>query len=319
MPAKARACNRTNKRMIQIVCTVLAVVLLSCQGTLALAQTTGSYPLLVGTAGSAISDIPYLKRFHGFQTKLHRKGPAPLTPKAFETPEGWVQVTYPSTDGLKLKAWLHVPASRGIEPPPGMVYFHGNFALHGYDFAKCKPFTDAGFVVLLPTLRGENHNPGHCEMFLSEVKDAMNAVRWLHSQRIVDSKRIYTFGHSAGGVISALLSLHEGLPVRLGGSSGGLYDVELFDAIRSRVPFDLGNPVERQLRVLPGNTQWMKRRHVAYVGQEDLPLHNAVKRVREQLRPQKDPKLELIVHPGNHNTALPDAMQRFLKHIEASS
>ena len=274
--------------------------------------------LTTTASSSSRATIPYLQRFRNFTTTLTRKGPAPLTPKPLETPDGWHALKYASTDGLELKAWVHVPQRSSLDLSPAIVYFHGNFALHHYDFVKCKPFLDAGYVVLLPTLRGENRNPGHCELFLSEVKDGMNAVRWIASQKFVDRARVYTFGHSAGGVISAMLSLHDGLPIRMGGSSGGLYDVDLFDAIANRVPFDLNNPIERELRVLPGNLRWMKRPHVAYVGKEDMPLRGAVTSVREELRTVKRPQLRVILHSGNHNSALPESMSRFLKYIEAS-
>ncbi len=71
-------------------------------------------------------------------------------------------------------------------------------------------------------LRGENGNPGNYELFLTEVGDAKAAVRWLARQPFVDAKRVYTFGHSTGGAISALLSLREGVPAVNGGCWGGL-------------------------------------------------------------------------------------------------
>ena len=259
--------------------------------------------------------VPYLQRRKNFRTELTKQGSAPQVAKPFETPRGWYQVTYPSTDGLYLKAWTYVP-----QPPrarmPAVVYFHGNFALHDYDFIKCKPFIDKGYVVMLPALRGENKNPGNCEMFLGEVEDGLNAVRWLARQKLVDRDRIYTFGHSAGGVISALLSLHEDVPIRFSGSSGGLYGPRLFDAIRDRVPFDLTNPVEREMRVLPGNIRWMKRQHVAFVGDEDFGLRAGVALAEQELTTIRNPQLTIVRHPGNHNSALADAMQRFVRKIE---
>ena len=93
----------------------------------------------------------------------------------------------------------------------------------GFPLNDCLPFLAAGFAVMTPTLRGENGNPGSFELFYGEVDDAEAAVRFLAAQPRIDSKRIYTFGHSVGGGISALLSLRPEIPVRKGGSSGGLY------------------------------------------------------------------------------------------------
>ncbi len=265
------------------------------------------------------NSVPYLKRRASFHTRLTKKAAAPTKPKSFETPNGWFPVTYPSTNGLELKAWLHIPKDRKQAPFTAVVYFHGNFALHDYDFRKTKPFVDEGYVVLMPTLRGENGNAGHHEMFFGEVEDGMNAIRWLARQDFVDKQRIHTFGHSAGGVISTMLSLHENIPVRNGGSSGGLYGSNLFDLIKDKVPFDLKNPEERNMRILAGNIRWMQRPHVAFVGDEDAGLFQGVKEAEQELETLRNPKLKIVRHPGTHNSALPAAIQQYVKMIKAAS
>ena len=64
----------------------------------------------------------------------------------------------------------------------------------------------AGFAVLLPTPRAENGNPGDFEMFFGELDDARAALERARSLRGIDPDRIAIFGHSAGAVLTALLS-----------------------------------------------------------------------------------------------------------------
>ena len=62
-----------------------------------------------------------------------------------------------------------------------------------------RPFRDAGFVVLVPVLRGENGQPGDFTLFFDEVDDALAAADALANLPHVDPKRLYVSGHSARG------------------------------------------------------------------------------------------------------------------------
>ena len=170
---------------------------------------------------------------------------------------------------------------------------------------------------MLPTLRGENGNPGDFEMWLSEVDDGVAAVNWLQRQRFVNPKRIYAFGHSAGGVISSMLSLIKDVPIRHSGSCGGLYNAGHFFLLKDRVPFDLNDPVERELRVLPGNIRWMQRPHFAYYGNKDNNVVRAVNSVRKEIDGQPQPLLHLQEVPGSHLDSLPPAIQEYISVIKA--
>jgi dienelactone hydrolase len=252
----------------------------------------------------------YLSRRAAFSTKLRVKGPAPQEWEKEAPPENVREVTFPSSD-LQLKAWVYVPNTPGDNRHPAIVYFHGGFAFGASDFLDCKPFVDTGFVVMTPILRGENGNPGEYEMFFGEVDDGVAAVKWLREQPFVDPDRIYTFDHSAGGVISALLSLAEDVPIQHGGSSGGLYGTDLFDHFTDWVPFNLEDPAERELRVLPGNIAWMKRQHYAFVGRDDELVMSGVARARKEIG-SKESSLEIILLPGDHSTSLPTAAKQYI-------
>jgi acetyl esterase/lipase len=143
-------------------------------------------------------------------------------------------------------------------------------------------------------------------MFFSEADDARAAVRWLADQPFVDAEHIYTFGHSAGGILSALLSLYDDVPIRHGGSAGGLYDTRLFHAMEA-VPFDADDPQECAMRVLVGNVRWMRRRHYAYCGADDrLQAVGAARR-----EGGASSLLDVKVIPGDHHTSLGRAVEEY--------
>jgi acetyl esterase/lipase len=251
-----------------------------------------------------------LERLARFQTKLLQRGPAPQAFHNDVPPAGVREVTYQS-DGLALKAWVATPQTPGGSKLPGVVYLHGGFAFGAEDFRDATPFLNAGLVLMCPMLRGENGNPGNYEMFLGEVRDAQAAVAWLAQQPNIEPSRIYAFGHSSGGVISALLSLHDA-GIRHSGSAGGLYGPKLFDWMKSDLPFPLDDPNERTFRVLVGNISAMRHRHYAFVGASDPG--QAVAAAKSE-RAQKD-LLAITSVEGNHFTSLGPAINAYIKTIE---
>lgn len=263
------------------------------------------------TRAPEASTEPYLERRATFHTSLKAPGPSPQPWQEEPLPEGLQPVTYPSA-GRDLKAWLFVPSV--VESKrPALVYFHGGFAFGVSDFEDVRPFADAGFIVLCPTLRGENGNAGEFEFTLGEIDDAVAAIRWLTEQDQVDAGRLYAFGHSSGGVVSAMLSLMDDVPIRHSGSSGGLYGTDLFALVARQspalVPFVVANPQEGQMRVLVGNIQWMKRPHYAIVGTGDSPMKTT--EARREAAQAKAP-LEVISIPGDHHSSLNPAVLKYL-------
>jgi len=65
-------------------------------------------------------------------------------------------------------------------------------------------FREAGIVMMYPSFRGGNMNPGHIEAFYGEVDDLIAAADHLASKDYVDSQRIYLGGHSTGGTLVML-------------------------------------------------------------------------------------------------------------------
>lgn len=65
-------------------------------------------------------------------------------------------------------------------------------------------YRNAGIVMMFPSLRGGNDNPGVQENFLNEVDDVLAAADYLARQPFVDADRLYLGGHSTGGTLALL-------------------------------------------------------------------------------------------------------------------
>jgi hypothetical protein len=256
-------------------------------------------------------NAPFAQRRAAFRTKLLWHGSAPQEAGSPRPPHGVDLVTYQSGK-LELKAWIAFPRYRASRHP-ALVYLHGGFALGPSDLNHCRPFLDEGYVVMCPMLRGENGNPGDFEMFFGEVEDAKAAIHWLSQQPFVQTGQVYVFGHSAGGAISALLSLVDDVPVRLTGSAGGLYGPETFDAWSDFVPFDMNDPQEREMRLLLGNVRHMQRSHYAYIGRLDR-LQRHLPEFRREMSVEGS-RLVLFKTAGDHLSCLRPALIDFLRVI----
>ena len=298
-----------------ILNTALLALASLCAGAMAQTPAPVAPGPPVASPAHAVAVESYLDRLAAFRVhpNLIRKGPSPQPFKLSSPPVGVQEVAYPS-GSLSLKTWVAFPAAASSNAKvPGVVFFHGGFAFGAGDFEDARPFLDAGFAVMSPMLRGEDGNPGDFEMLLGEVDDASSAITWFATQPMVDASRIYTFGHSAGGTISALLSLRP-VPIRHGGSSGGLYGTRMFDFdwARGAVPFALDDPKEREMRVLVGNVDWMQRKHYAYVGTGDPDQE--VSLVRQQLKPGSP--LVIIEIAGDHFTSLAPSVKAYIERIK---
>ncbi len=240
-----------------------------------------------------------------FKTKLTRRGPAPQEADPVPPRADVRQVRYES-DGQRLKAWVMEPRGRG--PFPALLYLHGGFAFGMSDLEVCQPFVDEGFIVMAPAVRGENGNPGHFELFVGEVDDAVAAANWLAQQPNVDRNSIYAFGHSVGGGLSALLSLRADAPIVHCGSAGGLYGTEVFPAWADIAPFNTSDAQETRNRVLAGREASMVRDHYGYFGSTDLGIAMFAQRMNGA-----SPRLHVVQIPGDHHASLPGAIARYLQ------
>lgn len=224
---------------------------------------------------------------------------------------------YPGPTG-PLLAWFAAP--EGVTRAPALLYFHGEFSLARFDFEQVRPFLDAGFAVMTPSLRGENGNPGAFELLMGEVDDAVAAVRWLAAQPEVDATRIHTLGHSVGGGVSGLLSLVPDLPVAVTASVGGVYSVRTFRRWASDagtlplVRFDAADMDEVELRVLGANLPDMVRPHRAFVGSEDSGILDNARAVASEAARVKAP-FSLTEIAGDHAKSLKPGVRAYLEEL----
>ncbi|MBL4883286.1 MAG: prolyl oligopeptidase family serine peptidase, partial [Planctomycetaceae bacterium] len=255
---------------------------------------------------------PYLQRRKDFKTALLKTGSAPQRYEIETPPQGVEEITYQSGE-LKLKAWVD---KRGVKNnnAPVLIFFHGGFAFGAGDLEECEPFRDAGFIVMTPMLRGENGNPGSFELFYGEVDDAAAACRWMAEQQGVDKNRIYAFGHSVGGGVSALLSLRDDVPIAHSGSSGGIYTDYVMTSWSDIVPFDRNNPEEGRLRLLVGNVKDMQHPHFAYAGKNDTPLISGMNQAK--VEGGSNSRLTTGVLPGDHFTSFGPSLIKYLQQVQ---
>ncbi len=108
-------------------------------------------------------------------------------------------------------------------------------------------YRKAGLIMMFPSLRGGNDNPGVKEGFLGEVDDILAAERFLREQDYIDPKLIYLGGHSSGGTL-ALLVAECTDQFRAVFSFGPVFDITTYGDYPDLLPFDVSNRNEVVLR-----------------------------------------------------------------------
>lgn len=260
------------------------------------------------------SNYNFAETRQGHQTNLLISEPSPQSWTEHAPPKG-VSLVHYTSEGRKLSAWLAMPSpldrppEQREKPVPAVVYLHGGFAFGRSDFDEARPFLEAGYAVLVPWYRGENGHEGNFEFMYGELTDAAAAVTWLANRDDIDAERVFSFGHSIGANLSAMLSLLPDAPVRLTGGAGGLYHPDSFYGWQDIAPFDVSNPLERELRIFAPHIDDMAHPHIAYIGTSDGLVTYA--RTAERL----DAPLQVHLLKGDHFTTLEPAVALFLEEI----
>lgn len=166
-------------------------------------------------------------------------------------------IEYPAPDG-KMAAYL-TPDPKDGKKHPAVIWVHGGYGGIGSFFWDAQPADDdqsaraireAGIVMLIPSFRGENANPGQYEMFYGEINDLEAALAYLAKLPYVDPDRIYLAGHSTGGT-TVLLGNESIKGFRAAFSLGGIPDLKLRiegGRMKVAVPFDQNDQKEFALR-----------------------------------------------------------------------
>ncbi len=162
------------------------------------------------------------------------------------------KVKYESPAG-KLAAYL-TPDPKDAKKHPAIIWITGGDCNSIGDVWTAQPaendqtaaaYRKAGIVMMFPSLRGGNDNPGTKEGFLGEVDDILAAAEFLVKQSYVDPARVYLGGHSTGGT-TVLLTAECSDRFRAVFSFGPVDDVGGYGP--EYLPFDFRNPRELLVR-----------------------------------------------------------------------
>ena len=131
-----------------------------------------------------------------------------------QPPAGVLEVTSYTSPAGKLAAYITPRPAKAGRYPAVIWISGGDFNSIGDFWSEATPDNDQtasafrrdGIVVMYPSLRGGNANPGSREGFYGEVDDVIAAADHLKSLDYVDPQRIYLAGHSTGGTLVMLVS-----------------------------------------------------------------------------------------------------------------
>jgi acetyl esterase/lipase len=187
-------------------------------------------------------------------TELERKFPAPPPP-----PEVLRLVRYRSPAG-ELAAHL-TPDPRDGARHPAIVWITGAdcnsigenwLELPRDDERSAAAYRKAGIVMMFPSLRGGNDNPGRREGFYGEVDDVLAAAEYLGRLSYVDPQRIYLGGHSTGGTLVMLVA-ESSSKFRAAFAFGPVSDVRNYGG-----EFIYHDPDDEQEAVLRAPGRWLR-------------------------------------------------------------
>lgn len=247
-----------------------------------------------------------------FKTKLTRRGPAPDPDPGLAAPQGVEAVNVP-VGSRPLKAWILRPPAGGRKPA-SVVWLHAGFSVTAQDLEVVRPLVAAGFVVFVPSFRGENGNGGEFELLLGELDDAVAMIRWFARQPGIDPTRIHALGYDVGGGLSTLLSLVPDVPLAHTSSIGGVYDPQLFYLLSQNgwVPFE-GKVEELDARLLMGHVAEMRRPHIAWVGADDKEMTRVAQQLAAERAEVKQEALVLRQAKGDHASCVVPALADYTR------
>ncbi len=254
-----------------------------------------------------LESLDYAQARHSFKTRLLKKGPSPEVSPPLGTPPGARRVTYPGgPDGsIELVAWLsHYEPSKKLKP--AVLFLHGGNATGDGHWELLKAYWEAGFVVLLPSFRGENGQAGYYSGFYDETADALAAATYLENLPGIDRNRFFIAGHSNGGTLALLASMtrkfRAAAPI-----SAGVSAWRYFGRYSSEMPFDATDPMEFVMRSSACFGTSLKCPTFLLRGSEERPFDKDHDLLIERAR-SAGVSIDKKILPGTHNGVVPGAV-----------
>jgi dienelactone hydrolase len=242
----------------------------------------------------------------GFTTKLIRREsagqPLPTPPRNL-----FRVVQFESAVG-KLGAYLTLDPNDGKKHPAIIWITGGDCSTIDESLWQNSPpsndqtarqFREAGIVMMFPTQRGGNQNPGFHEGFFGEVDDILSAAEFLATQDFVEPQRIYLGGHSSGATM-VLLAAECSTRFRAVFSVGPTHDIRAYPPQFNALfqPFDTSNEREFELRA-PG--LWLHSIKVPVFVFAGTVRDGALPDVQTMTRTSTNPKVHYFTVAGaNH-------------------
>lgn len=240
---------------------LLVVIVVGCYGT---SQPT-----------SSSHQQTLLEARRGFTTKIVKSG-EPSGPPDAPTGNVFKLIHYQSPVG-RLAAYVTTDPGDGKKHPAIVWITGGDNNSIGDVWSprdrnndqSASAFRKAGVVMMFPSQRGGNDNPGRREGFYGEVDDILAATDHLAGLPYVDPEQIYLGGHSTGGTMVMVVgecsdryrAIFSFGPVATAGQYGGQYvycDPTDANEIRLRSPCYWMHCVKSPMYIFEGaeNGNW---------------------------------------------------------------
>ncbi|MBE2284112.1 MAG: DUF4339 domain-containing protein [Prosthecobacter sp.] len=273
-----------------------------------------------GTADLAFVPLQEERREH--EIKWKNNGPKSIGPTDQPDGRNFQLVSYDSPAG-KLSAYL-TPDPKDSKRHPAIVWAHSSSGgiddscwlptEDGYNLSA-RAFREKGIVMMCPSWRGENENPGRIELLYGEVDDLLAAIEHVKRLPYVDPAQVYIGGHNVGGTL-VLLAACASDQFRAAFSFGGMVDgaAMLRKSKHAELPFVRESERDLELRS-PLRYAAFIRRPVFYFEAVNSFEHTAVRQMERRARPH----FQAFVMPGTHFDIVHPTTQLIAEKIAAGS
>jgi dipeptidyl aminopeptidase/acylaminoacyl peptidase len=175
-----------------------------------------------------------------------------------------------------------------------------------------KPYVDAGYVVMMPSVRGENGQMGNFSGFYDEVDDVLAATERLRHLPGIDPERLFIAGHSIGGTLTMLTAMstrHFRAAVPISGNADAF---RFFNRYPEDIRFDDSNAHEFEVRTALCYAHSFKCPVRVLHGTEESHFNDRADLLVARAR-AAGTRIEADLVTGNHTSALPAEIEQSIQ------